>query len=59
MQDRTVLVIAHRLSTVQNASKILVLEKGQIIETGTHRDLLEQDGMYNRLYNLQFVNTAD
>lgn len=59
MQDRTVLVIAHRLSTVQNASKILVIEKGRINETGTHRELLEQGGTYSRLYNLQLADTAD
>lgn len=59
MQDRTVLVIAHRLSTVQNASKILVLEKGRIIETGSHRELLDQGGTYSRLYNLQLADTTD
>lgn len=55
MQDRTVLVIAHRLSTVQHANRIVVLEKGRIVAIGTHGSLIEQDGLYRRLYNLQFV----
>jgi subfamily B ATP-binding cassette protein MsbA len=55
MKDRTVLVIAHRLSTVQHADRILVLEGGRVAAQGTHAQLLEQDGLYRRLYNLQFV----
>lgn len=53
MKDRTVFVIAHRLSTVRNANAILVLEDGQIIERGDHADLLEQRGRYYRLYTGQ------
>lgn len=55
MQDRTVFVIAHRLSTVQNADKIMVINDGEIIETGTHEELLqEENGAYKALYNAQF-----
>jgi len=54
MADRTVLVIAHRLTTVENADSIVAMENGHIVETGTHQDLLKQDGIYTRLYNKQF-----
>ena len=54
MTDRTVLVIAHRLSTVTNADKIIVLEKGQIKEMGTHDELIQKNGLYSNLYNVQF-----
>ena len=53
MQDRTVFVIAHRLSTVRNAKAILVLEQGEIIERGDHNELLEQNGKYYQLYTGQ------
>jgi subfamily B ATP-binding cassette protein MsbA len=55
MRDRTVLVIAHRLSTVQHAQRIVVLESGRVVASGDHAELMEQDGAYRRLYNLQFV----
>jgi len=54
MHGRTVLVIAHRLSTVKNASRILVLKEGEIIEEGKHDDLLKQGGLYQRLHEIQF-----
>ena len=52
MHNRTTLVIAHRLSTVQHASRIVVMDAGRIIETGTHAELIERDGPYSRLYKL-------
>ena len=54
MTDRTVLVIAHRLSTVTNADKIIVMEKGLIKEMGTHDELIQKNGLYSNLYNVQF-----
>ena len=50
MEDRTTFVIAHRLSTIRNANAIMVLENGEIIERGTHDELLEQKGRYFELY---------
>ena len=53
MQDRTSIVIAHRLSTIQKADKIIVMDKGQIIEQGNHKSLMKLDGAYKALVNLQ------
>jgi ATP-binding cassette subfamily B protein len=57
-KDRTTVVVAHRLSTVQNADRILVLDKGRIVESGTHRELLQRNGLYARLSELQFGTEA-
>jgi subfamily B ATP-binding cassette protein MsbA len=54
LKNRTTFVIAHRLSTVQNASRIVVIDQGRIVETGRHADLLQKDGIYRKLYQLQF-----
>jgi|TARA_B100000902_G_scaffold42181_1_gene49848 subfamily B ATP-binding cassette protein MsbA len=54
MRNRTVIVIAHRLSTVHNADKILVLDNGKIIDEGSHEELINRDGVYKELHNMQF-----
>ncbi len=54
MKNRTTLVIAHRLSTVQNATRILVLDQGRIVESGSHDELLRRGGLYKRLHAIQF-----
>ncbi len=53
-KGRTTLVIAHRLSTIVNADKIYVIEKGSVKENGTHKELLEKNGIYAKYYNMQF-----
>ena len=53
-KNRTSIVVAHRLSTIKNADKILVLDQGQIVEEGTHTELLEKSGYYKKLYDFQF-----
>ncbi len=58
MKGRTSIVIAHRLSTIQKADKIIVLNKGEIVETGTHESLLEMDGFYTQLHQMQLKTMA-
>lgn len=55
MEGRTSFIVAHRLSTIQNADVILVMKDGHIIEQGNHRELLEKKGFYAELYNSQFA----
>ncbi|MNZ80635.1 Lipid A export ATP-binding/permease protein MsbA [compost metagenome] len=57
MKNRTTLVIAHRLSTIREASRIIVLNQGSIVEEGTHESLLEMNGLYSQLYNIQFKSS--
>ena len=59
MRNRTTLVIAHRFSTIQNADRILVMHKGKLREIGTHRELMQQRGIYWRLYQLQYAHTLE
>jgi subfamily B ATP-binding cassette protein MsbA len=59
MRGRTVIVIAHRLSTVRHATRIAVLENGRITDIGTHDELMQKSGTYQRLYNLQFAEMGD
>ena len=58
MQNRTSIVIAHRLSTIQNADMIVVMHKGEIIEQGTHTELIAKDGTYAKLVSLQSFEQA-
>ena len=59
MSGRTTLVIAHRLSTIEQADIIVVMDQGRIVEQGSHQDLLQQQGLYSRLHNLQFREDLD
>jgi len=59
MKDRTTFVIAHRLSTIMKADKILVIDKGQIVETGSHKELCRKNGIYKKLYDLQFPEEGE
>ena len=59
MKDRTTFVIAHRLSTVQHADRIIVMDDGKIVESGNHQELIAHDGLYSHLYNLQFRDFED
>ncbi len=57
LRDRTSIIIAHRLSTIRNVDKIMVLKRGELIESGSHDDLLESDGLYASLYKLQMLGS--
>ena len=56
---RTAFVIAHRLSTIKNADRILVLEDGRLVEDGTHDQLMEQNGLYAHLYQIQYLSKKE
>jgi subfamily B ATP-binding cassette protein MsbA len=58
MEGRTTFVIAHRLSTIERADRIVVLQHGEIVEIGSHRQLLAKDSVYAHLYRLQFSQQA-
>jgi ATP-binding cassette subfamily B multidrug efflux pump len=57
MADRTAIIIAHRLSTIRNVDRILVLKRGQLVESGSHEELLQQEGLYASLYKLQMLGS--
>ncbi len=59
MRGRTTFVIAHRLATVQRADRIVVLDRGRIVEQGTHADLLRRRGLYRELFDLQFASAGE
>jgi len=59
MKDRTTFVIAHRLSTIRNADSILVIDKGRIVESGTHDELIRSEGIYRKLHDLQFPEVEE
>ena len=59
MKDRTTLIIAHRLSTIRSADRIFVIDNGRIVESGSHDELCRLDGIYKRLYELQFPESAE
>jgi ABC-type multidrug transport system fused ATPase/permease subunit len=54
LKDKTSLIIAHRLSTVRNADKIIVIDNGEIVEEGNHAELMKKNGLYSHLYEMQF-----
>jgi ABC-type multidrug transport system fused ATPase/permease subunit len=59
MQNKTTICVAHRLSTIQKADLIAVMENGRIVETGTHNELLQTRGLYSKLYELQYETASE
>lgn len=59
LENRTALVVAHRLSTVKNADRIIVMDKGRVVESGSHQELLKKNGLYKMFYEIQFSSKAD
>ena len=57
MEGRTTIMVAHRLSTIQHADKIIVMNNGTIAESGTHQELLAKNGLYKKLYDLQLYTS--
>ena len=58
MADRTSIVIAHRLSTIRNSDRIIVLHKGEVREVGSHEELMQGEGIYRRLHELQYLSDS-
>jgi ATP-binding cassette subfamily B multidrug efflux pump len=58
LKGRTAIIVAHRLATIRMADRVLVVHKGRIAEQGTHEELLAREGIYSRLYRLQYVGEA-
>lgn len=57
LEKRTAIIIAHRLSTIRNVDRILVLKRGELVESGSHEELLQQNGLYASLYKLQLLES--
>ena len=59
LKNRTSIVVAHRLSTIKEVDKIIVIDSGEIKEIGNHKDLIQSNGFYNKLYEMQYKNIAN